>query len=132
MQEIEVAQEDVRVGDTVLAFRWEDTALKWITIDGVWKWNRVTPQTVHVVDANGIGINKDVERWGYWHTFSSGRVTVRVRREVAQQPAFGTSSPHAPASRIPDWPLQCTRCGRPESAVLLFSSYDCRHGCFRR
>jgi hypothetical protein len=37
-----------------------------------------------------------------------------------------------PAGRsIPDWPLPCPKCGRRDSAVLLFSSFDCKHGCYK-
>jgi hypothetical protein len=36
-----------------------------------------------------------------------------------------------PSRKVADWPKQCPKCGRAESAVLLFSSWDCRHGCFK-
>lgn len=33
--------------------------------------------------------------------------------------------------KIPDWPLPCPSCKRPDSAVLLFMGYDCKHGCYK-
>lgn len=40
--------------------------------------------------------------------------------------------PGVPSSKkVADWPLQCPKCGRRDAAVLLFSSYDCRFGCFK-
>ncbi len=35
------------------------------------------------------------------------------------------------ARRVPDWPLRCPKCQRPDAAVLLFQTYDCKHGCYR-
>ena len=32
---------------------------------------------------------------------------------------------------VSDWPIACPKCHRNESAVLLFSTYDCKHGCYR-
>lgn len=47
--------------------------------------------------------------------------------------ASGASLTTTPASRkVPDWPLTCPKCHRPQSAVLLFNFYDCKHGCFGR
>lgn len=31
---------------------------------------------------------------------------------------------------IPDWPKDCPRCGRANSAVLLALTWDCKYGCF--
>jgi hypothetical protein len=36
-----------------------------------------------------------------------------------------------PARPDPDWPLACPRCKREHSAVLLFQTWDCQHGCFK-
>jgi hypothetical protein len=33
---------------------------------------------------------------------------------------------------VEDWPCTCPRCGTPKSAVLLFSSWDCKRGCYAR
>lgn len=37
-----------------------------------------------------------------------------------------------PPKVVPDWPLPCPRCQKPQSAVLLFNGMDCRNGCFGR
>lgn len=40
---------------------------------------------------------------------------------------------HKPATNaISDWPHDCPRCGRAESAYLGLNAYDCKHGCFAR
>jgi hypothetical protein len=60
-------------------------------------------------------------------------VTVRVRdlKDLpSRTPAPPTRSVAPP--RIKDWPATCPRCGRAESAIALFSSMECRHGCFAR
>lgn len=41
-------------------------------------------------------------------------------------------APSGPAKAVADWPLKCPRCGRADAAVMLFSSMDCRWGCFAR
>lgn len=50
----------------------------------------------------------------------------------ATVPIDGKDPALAPKKAVADWPARCPRCGRDGSAVLLFSSWDCKHGCFGR
>jgi hypothetical protein len=55
--------------------------------------------------------------------------TVDLPFRAARPPvATAATAPRA----IKDWPSTCPRCGRAESAIALFSSMECRHGCFAR
>ncbi len=53
-----------------------------------------------------------------------------TRRE--ESPDITITQPmHVLPRRIPDWPLRCPKCQSPDSAVLLFQTWDCKHGCFK-
>lgn len=49
---------------------------------------------------------------------------------TAQPPPVVAPSPAVAKKAIPDWPIPCPKCQRAASAVLLFSGYDCKHGCY--
>jgi hypothetical protein len=84
----------------------------------------------------GHGTNQRVELTPRGTCSSCGTpkyVTVKVRdlKDLpSRTPAPPTRSVNPP--RIKDWPATCPRCGRAESAIVLFSSMECRHGCFVR
>ena len=120
--EMEVGERDVQVGDRIIGWTYTPQA----------GWTNAGGTTTSKVDAEGL-----LTAAG-WRFHAYGRPNVhrfRVRRDLhlnVTQPVVNATFKIPAGRSIPDWPLQCPKCHRYASAVLLFSSFDCKHGCYRR
>lgn len=119
MTEVRIPCEDLRAGDVILGW-WKPG------MSGCTYWTGSTRE--YVVSASGLRM--DVK---WWQRLYPGDYQVR-RNVVAAPPVNATFKvPVGQAGRaIPDWPLPCPRCGKANSAVTLFSTTDCRWGCFAK
>lgn len=109
-------------GDELLELRWPGGG------NTSWRGLFVRNGTVYRPDGSVWGSPASLQYPpGYW--FLVRRAGLGI---VAAPPVNATFTvPAGRASRtIPDWPLPCPRCGKANSAVTLFSTTECRWGCF--
>lgn len=122
---MEVPTDAVLDGDELLELRWPGGA------NASWRGIYVRNGTVYRPNGSLWGKPADLAYP------SDYRFLVRrqVAGAVAAPPVNGTftvpaGSPGRTSRAISDWPLPCPRCGKANAAVTLFSTTECRWGCF--
>jgi hypothetical protein len=119
--ELEVPESGLLIGDKVLAWRRV----------GIWTMGGVPCVISRVQGIQSYYVNAGREF--IFHEASGNLEGFRVRRMMpllTRHPVVNGVA-HLGPRRVPDWPKKCPRCQRADSAVLLFQSWDCRHGCFK-
>lgn len=127
----------LRVPDT--AIQLGDQILAWYEPVQGWS-NGGTPLTVVQLDRGRIYVSsRGVPPGIMFHAVGATQgYMFEIERPgavlVTSQPMYQGVAHLGPPNagpKIPDWPKQCPKCGRANAAVLLFQSWDCRHGCFK-
>jgi hypothetical protein len=65
-----------------------------------------------------------------WAKAAADRFRLAVEEGFIGGQASDGSVPTPKPRAVQDWPCRCPKCGRANAAVLLFTSYDCRFGCY--
>lgn len=112
--ELVVRPDEVKDGDELVSLKWADGT------NEAWYGMTVNAGLIRFQTGSIWGPLADFIKAYPADEFPHYRV--RVRRGAVQG---------AVKNAIPDWPHKCPRCQRAESAVLLFNSWDCKHGCFK-
>jgi hypothetical protein len=127
--EMEVPTDALHDGDVLQALVYPDRLSGARTRNDSWKGMTIRGDKALTIHGTPWGAVKDLV-YPPTHRFLVRR-KVPVLTTYPTYPVVNGTFSVSPTRRVPDWPHPCPKCRRPTSAVLLFQSWDCKHGCFK-
>lgn len=124
--QVEIKISDVQVGDVLVGLVPSNGGANII-------WGQPTPYTVVAGNQPPRGTTAGIQWWKDAYGNGLYKSFLALRELVTTQPLYQGTFPVTPATpkKVKDWPLDCPRCHRRESAYLGMNQYDCKHGCYK-